>query len=54
MDAKSFNIFISMVKEKVEGLKPYAQVQTHPPPHRSTRRPYFPQPQPPSNPNTHL
>jgi hypothetical protein len=27
MDAKSFNIFVTMVKEKVEGLKPYAQVR---------------------------
>ena len=27
MDTKSFNIFMSMVKEKVEGLKPYAQVR---------------------------
>lgn len=26
IDAKSFNIFMTMVKEKMEGLKPYAQV----------------------------
>lgn len=49
MDAKSFNIFMSMVKEKVEGLQPYAQVQNAPSMHAP---PSLPPPHPVLNTST--